>query len=100
MKIVSDDRNGIGQEKGAFVYVSIDDCGDIDCGISICSGDDYKPEFLSDAQLISEYANNIEFDFYNRSPLDENSSHKVGILTKDELGKMIESLCRIYKKMD
>lgn len=99
MKIVTDDQKGIGQEKGSFVYVRIDESEDIDCGVFICSGDDYKPTNISDAPLIENFNGNVEFDFYGRSPLDEESTHKVGILSKDEIGKMIESLCKIYQKM-
>ncbi|AWD93281.1 hypothetical protein AB9_023 [Acinetobacter phage vB_AbaM_B9] len=102
MKIVTDDQKGLGQEKGAFAYVNIDEYGEIDCGIRLVvdETDDFKPHYLIEHDLIGEYKDDIIFNFTSRNPLDEESEHLVGILTKEEVGEMIKSLQYIYGKME
>lgn len=101
MKIVTDDQKGLGQEKGAFAYVNIDEYGEIDCSVRLVvdETDMFKPHFLIEHSLIDEYRKDIVFNFTSRNPLDEESDHLVGILKKEELGEMIKSLQYIYEKM-
>lgn len=102
MKIVTDDQKGIGQEKGAFAYVNIDEYGESDCGIRLVVDETYafKPHFLIEHSLIDTYKEEVVFNFTSRNPLDAESNHLVGILTKEELGEMIKSLQYIYGKME
>lgn len=101
MKIVSDDRKGIGRISGNFVYVNIDEDGDLDCGIRLVKGGEYGGTSLSEWSLIDTDVNG-DIDFHNsiRSPLDEESNHTIAILSKHEVGKMIKSLQKIYDNMD
>lgn len=102
MRIVTDDQKSLGQEKGSFAYVNIDEYGDIDCGIRLVVDDTdvFKPHFLIEHSLIDEYKGDVVFNFTGRNPLDEESNHLVGILTKEEIGEMIKSLQYIYGKME
>lgn len=102
MKMVTDDQKGLGQEKGAFAYVNIDEYGEIDCGITLVvdETDVFKPHFLIEHSLIGEYEDDVVFNFTSRNPLDAESNHLVGILTKEEVGEMIKSLQYIYGKME
>lgn len=102
MKIVTDDQKGLGQEKGVFAYVDIDEYGEVDCGIRLVvdETDTFKPHFLIERSLIREYEDDVVFNFTSRNPLDAESNHLVGILTKEELGEMIKSLQDIYERME
>lgn len=85
MKIVTNDKKGVGQEKGVFVYTFLDIDGDSD-GFRIVTDDDFKPDFLCEHDLISIREDN-SIDFYNtrRNMLDDLSGYKVGILSKVKL---------------
>lgn len=99
MIIVSDDRKGIGRIKGDFVYIRLDR-NYLDCGISIANAESYDGFSLSEWSLVDGYVDS-DPDFFSsrRSPLDDESTERVAILTKDEVGKMIESLQDVYSKM-
>lgn len=99
MKIVNNDKNGIGLEKGSFVYIILDDDGYSDCGIKLVHGDAFKPNFLCENDLIDVCETDVDFNVTCRSALDESSNHKVAILSKEELGEMIKSLQGIYEDM-
>lgn len=100
MKIVTDDKKGVGQEKGAFVYIYFDDYGD-PCGIYCVTGDDFKPNFLAEHNLIHiKEDGGLDFEYTGRTPLDDVSEHKVGILSKRELDQLITSLISVYNLME
>lgn len=99
MKIVNNDKNGIGLEKGSFVYIILDDDGYSDCGIKLVHGDVFKPNFLCENDLVDVCKTDIGFNITGRNALDESSDYKVAILSKEELGEMIKSLQRIYEDM-
>lgn len=94
MKIVTDDQKGIGQEKGAFAYVTF---GSNE--VRLVDGDNYKPNCLSECILADARTSVVKFNNYSRNHLDKDTHHTVGILTKEELGEMIKSLQYIYEKM-
>jgi hypothetical protein len=95
MKIVSDDQKGLGQEKGAFAYVTF---GRNE--VRLVDGDNYKPSCLSECILADATTGGVDFNNYSRNHLDEDTHYTVGILTKEELGEMIKSLQNIYGKME
>lgn len=99
MNIVKDSVAGIGEIKGSFVYVRMDE-NYLDCGIYLADGDEYDAPFLSDCNLIDTDNNGIvDFDLWSRSILDNESSINVAILSKKEVGEMIKRLQCIYNKM-
>lgn len=101
MIIVNDDRGGIGRVKGDFVYINLDQDGDLDCGVYLANAETYGGACLSERELIGGgEADDPDFCNTIRSPLDLNSNHKIAILSKDEVGKMIESLQDVYRKME
>lgn len=100
MKIVTNDKKGIGQEKGAFVYTFLDIAGD-SSGLRVVIDDSFKPDFLCEQDLISvQEDNSIEFYDTKRNMLDDISGQKVGILSKSELDQLIVSLISIYNLME
>ena len=100
MKIVTNDKKGIGQEKGAFVYTFLDIGGD-SSGLRIVIDDSFKPDFLCEQDLISvQEDNSIEFYDTKRNMLDDVSGQKVGILSRSELDQLIVSLISIYNLME
>ena len=98
MKIITDDKNGVGKIKGDFVYVYIDEYGDLDCGIKM--GCVMNGSSIISAPLIDTNEGKVEFDFYSRDILDASSSNKIAILSKYEILKMISSLTRVYEAME
>lgn len=100
MKIVTDDKTGLGQEKGSFVYVYFDEYGD-PCNMCCVTGDDFKPNFLSEHSLIHiNEDGSLDFEYTTRTPLDDVSEYEVGILSKNELEQLIKSLTSIYNLME
>lgn len=100
MKIVTNDKKGIGQEKGAFVYTFLDIDG-YSSGLRIVIDDSFKPDFLCEQDLISvQEDNSIEFYDTKRNMLDDISGQKVGILSRSELDQLITSLISVYNLME
>ncbi|AIW02762.1 hypothetical protein [Acinetobacter phage P577] len=100
MKITTNDKRGIGKEKGVFVYTFLDSDGDAN-GLRIVISDDFKPNFLCEQDLISvQEDNSINFYDTRRNMLDEVSCQKVGILSKSELDQLITSLISAYNLME
>lgn len=100
MKITTNDKRGIGKEKGVFVYTFLDSDGDAN-GLRIVISDDFKPNFLCEQDLISVQEDN-SIDFYDtrRNMLDDVSGEKVGILSKSEVDQLITSLVSVYNLME
>lgn len=100
MKIVTNDKKGIGQEKGVFIYTLLDIDGD-SCGLRVVISGDFKPDSLCEQELLSvQQDNTINFYDTRRSMLDDVSEEKVGILSKSELDQLIVSLISVYNLME
>lgn len=100
MKVVTNDKRGIGKEVGTFVYTLLDIDGDPE-GFRVVVSDDFKPDFLCEQELVHVREDNT-LDFYEtkRNMLDDVSSQKVGILSKRELDELITSLISVYNLME